>query len=80
MNTKMQTSITKRGQTVVPAIIRKRYAIQEGDHLVWIDDGQTIKVIPVPADPIRALRGRGQGEKLLEALLKSRQEDRQRER
>lgn len=33
------------------------------------------KVIPVPSDPIRALRGRGEGENLLEALLKSRQED-----
>jgi hypothetical protein len=36
-------------------------------------------VIPVPSDPIRALRGRGKGENLLEALLKSRQEDRLRE-
>jgi AbrB family looped-hinge helix DNA binding protein len=79
MDSRMQTVITKRGQTVVPAPIRKRYAIEEGDRLVWIDDGQVIKVIPVPSDPIRALRGRGKGENLLEALLKSRQEDRLRE-
>ena len=75
----MQTSITKRGQTVVPAPIRKRYNIQEGDRLAWIDDGQTIKVIPVPADPIRALRGHGRGKKLVEKLLEARQEDRSRE-
>jgi AbrB family looped-hinge helix DNA binding protein len=79
MDTKMQTSVTKRGQTVVPAQIRKRYSIRGGDHLVWIDDGKVIKVIPIPADPIRALRGRGKGDNMLEALLKYRSEERQSE-
>ena len=76
----MQTTLTRRGQTVVPASIRKRHDIREGDHLVWLDDGQTIKVIPVPADPIRALRGSGRGERLVEKLLAARKEDRNRER
>jgi len=71
----MQTSVTKRGQTVIPAQIRKKYQIQEGDRLVWLDDGQTIKVIPVPADPVKALRGRGRGEHLVKKLLASRRED-----
>jgi AbrB family looped-hinge helix DNA binding protein len=75
MNIKQSTMVSKRGQTVVPASIRKRYSIQTGDQLVWIDDGTVIKVIPVPSDPLRALRGRGRGEKLVEALLRSRQED-----
>ncbi len=75
----MQTAVTKRGQTVIPASIRKRYRIQAGDYLVWLDDGQTIKVVPVPADPIRALRGCGRGERLLERLLTARREDRRRE-
>ena len=74
----MQTAVTKRGQTVIPAPIRKRYRIQEGDYLVWLDDGQTIRVIPIPADSLRALRGRGRGEHLLEQLLASRREDRDR--
>lgn len=75
----MQTAVTKRGQTVIPAPIRKRYHIQEGDSLVWIDDGETIRVIPVAQDPIRALRGSGRGEPLLDQLLTSRQGDRARE-
>ena len=74
----MQTTLTKRGQTVIPAPIRKRYDIREGDRLVWIDDGQNIKVIPIPADTIRALRGTGRGERLVEKLLAARREDRQR--
>jgi AbrB family looped-hinge helix DNA binding protein len=75
----MQTTLTKRGQTVIPAPIRKRHDIREGDRLVWLDDGQNIKVIPVPADTIRALRGAGRGEKLVEKLLEARQEERRRE-
>ncbi len=76
----MQTAVTKRGQTVVPAIIRKHYKIQEGDYLIWIDNGSTIQVIPVPRDPIQALRGSGRGEHLVERLLAARQEDRNSDR
>jgi len=75
----MTTSVSSRGQTVIPAEIRKRHHIQEGDHLVWLDDGNTIKVIPVSADPILALRGRGRGENLTKRLLEARREDRRRE-
>lgn len=75
----MQTLVTKRGQTVIPAAIRRRHHIQTGDQLVWLDDGQTITVIPVPADALRALRGSGRGERLVEKLLMARQEDRARE-
>ncbi|MCG8349816.1 MAG: AbrB/MazE/SpoVT family DNA-binding domain-containing protein [Chloroflexales bacterium] len=75
----MQTAVTKRGQTVIPAPIRKRYHIQEGDYLMWIDDGETIRVIPIARDPIRALRGSGQGEHLVERLLAARQADRRHE-
>ncbi|MFL5800367.1 MAG: AbrB/MazE/SpoVT family DNA-binding domain-containing protein [Roseiflexaceae bacterium] len=71
----MRTTVTKRGETVIPAAIRKRYHIQKGDQLVWLDDSETIRVVPVARDPIRALRGRGRGEHLVERLLAARQED-----
>jgi bifunctional DNA-binding transcriptional regulator/antitoxin component of YhaV-PrlF toxin-antitoxin module len=64
----------------VPAPIRKRYHIHEGDRLVWVDDGKSIKVIPVPAKALEALRGRGKDEALLEKLLTDRKEARSRER
>ena len=75
----MQTAVIKRGKTVIPAPIRKRYHIEEGDSLVWIDDGTTIRVVPVASDPIRALRGSGHGEDLTIRLLSARAEDRDRE-
>ena len=76
----METSVTRRGQTVIPAVIRKRHHIEDGARLVWLDDGETIKVIPVPKDPVRALRGCGRSEQLVERLLAARREDRDRER
>ncbi len=76
----VRTRVTKRGQTSVPAAIRKRYGIKGGDSLEWIDDEAVIKVIPVSADPVRALRGCARGEKLVERLLEACREDRERER
>lgn len=76
----MQTTISRRGQTVVPAAVRKRHGILEGDRLAWLDDGETIKVIPLPADPVRALKGIARGESLVQELMKYRRVERSRER
>ena len=75
----MQTMISKRGQTVVPAVLRRKHKIEVGDRLVWIDDGETIKVVPVSGDSVRALKGIARGERLREDLLKWRREERSRE-
>ena len=75
----METIVSRRGQTVVPSAIRLRYNIKDGDQLVWVDDGKTIRVIPVPADPIKALYGRGEGQGLTKKLLEDRAEYRKKE-
>jgi AbrB family looped-hinge helix DNA binding protein len=77
---KMQTTISKRGQTVVPSTIRKNHHLQEGGRLVWLDDGETIKVIPIPGDSVGALKGIARGERLMEELMKYRRAERARER
>ena len=71
----MQTSVTKRGQTVIPAAIRKRYHIDTGVQLVWLDDGEIIRVVPVSGDPAQSLRGRGRGKNMIEHLLAARKKD-----
>ncbi len=75
----MRTTITQRGQTVIPAELRRRYGLEEGDQVEWLDTGAGFKVIPVPGDPIAALRGMGRGEGLLDRLLAERRHDRARE-
>ncbi len=75
----METTISRRWQTVIPAAIRRRHNIREGDTLEWIDDGETIRVVPITGDPVRLLRGRGKGQHLTDKLLQARAEDRRRE-
>lgn len=75
----MHTAVTKRGQTVIPAAIRKRYHIRDGTQLVWLDDGETIRVVPVSENPLQSLRGCGRGKKLTERLLAERRKDREHE-
>jgi len=76
---KMEATLTERGQTVIPAEIRKRYKLKKGTKLVWLDNGKTITVIPIPDDPVEALRGSGKGKGLLAKLLEERKKDRERE-
>ena len=68
----MESILTKRGHTVVPAEIRKRYNLKEGSTLAWIDDGKNIRIVFLPADPVKALKGSGKGYKLTERLLAER--------
>lgn len=75
----MKTSVTKRGQTVIPSGIRKKYQITEGTVIEWVDTGEVIKIIPIPKDIISTLRGEAKGEGLLEELLKERRSDKNRE-
>lgn len=75
----MRTLVSSRGQTVIPASVRRRHHIADGDHILWIDEGRTIRLVPLPADPIAALRGAGRGERLVERLLEERRAERDRE-
>lgn len=70
----MRTTVTERGQTVVPARIRRDHGIEPQTRLEWIDDGYTIRVIPIPEDPVRAARGSSHG--LGRRLLAERERER----
>jgi bifunctional DNA-binding transcriptional regulator/antitoxin component of YhaV-PrlF toxin-antitoxin module len=64
----MRTSVTARGQTLVPVPIRKGHRIGPHTELEWIDDGETIRIVPIPKDVVQAAKGvsKGLGKKLLE--------------
>lgn len=72
----MQSTITSRGQTVIPAEIRRRFNLTPSDRLEWIVENNTLKVVPVREDPIEAFRGRGKGG-AVKRLLQERAKDRE---
>ena len=75
----MQTTVTKRGQTAIPAKLRKKFGIDDQTKLEWIVEGDTMKVIPVPKDPIASYKGKSKGKGYTKFLLKARKEERKRE-
>lgn len=74
----MRTRVTKRGQVSVPSEVRRKLHIGPDTTLEWVVEGATARVIPIPADPVRAFRGSGR-KGLVKQLLEERRRDRQRE-
>ncbi len=70
----MLSTITARGQTVIPSAIRKQFHLSPSDRLEWLVDKHGIHVIPVTNDPIRAFRGQSKGGSV-ERLLADRADD-----
>ena len=76
----MNTLISARGQTVVPSEIRRKYGLGANSRLAWIDDGTSVRVVPLGSATGKYGRGIAKGMGLGEALLASRREERARER
>ena len=75
------SKVYERGQTVVPKRIREALAIESGARLQWQVREGVIQVIPVPANPVRALRGLLKGTGYTYArFLRERQLEREDER
>lgn len=74
----MRSTITNRGQTVIPAEIRRKFQLTAADRIEWIVEGNQIRVVPVRANPIEAFRGQGLGGGV-KRLLKERTKDREKE-
>ena len=76
----MEMRISTKGWVVIPAELRKKYALEPGDLVQIVDYGGVLAIIPSLEDPIEdgggILRG---GESLGKALLKERASDRERE-
>jgi len=75
----MKTKVTTRGQVSVPAAIRKKLHIETDTKLEWFIEGNALRVVPVPKDPISAFRGKGKGIYTTQDLLKERMRERRME-
>lgn len=70
------SSISKRGQTVVPSRLRKSLGMQEGDRLVWELRGSNIYVRKLTLEKEEAELSLSQEEwKKLEALIQKQEQE-----
>ncbi len=75
----MNTLVSARGQTVVPSELRRKYGLGENSRLAWIDEGTSIRIVPLGGNVGKYGRGIAKGMGLSEALLISRREERARD-
>jgi len=64
-----KTTITRKGQVVIPAEIRKRHNIQPGQKFSVHDLGEEIRLIPVKSLSLEEARGWLKTEKQVSKLL-----------
>jgi AbrB family looped-hinge helix DNA binding protein len=76
----MKTKVTVRGQVSIPSPIRKKFNIEPETQVSWQVEGNTIRMIPLPKDPVSAFRGLGLEKYSTEKLIRDRKDDRQKER
>ena len=74
----MRTKVTKRGQVSIPSAVRRKLKIAPNSTVEWVVEGSTARVIPLPADALKAFRGSGK-KGLLKMLLRERKKDQGRE-
>ncbi len=79
-----QSTVSVRGQTVVPQEIREQFGIKPNSKLAWSTRNGVIIVVPVPEDPVKASVGilKGSGFTFKDFIEERRQErelDRSRE-
>ncbi|MGH7805432.1 MAG: AbrB/MazE/SpoVT family DNA-binding domain-containing protein [Candidatus Binatia bacterium] len=74
----MRTKVTDRGQVSIPSDIRQKLGIKADTRIEWVVEGNTLRAIPLPDDPVAALRGSGK-KREVERLLSDRRRDRRRD-
>jgi AbrB family looped-hinge helix DNA binding protein len=72
----MKSTISARGQVSIPATIRKKYGIETETQVEWIEDGNAIRIVPLPKDPIKAFRGAGKSRYTSDKLIEDRRKER----
>ena len=74
------TTVSTKGWIVVPKEMRVKYNLQPGSKVQIVDYGGSLAIIPLPEDPIAALRGIfADSPSLTDDLLRDRKRAREKE-
>jgi len=74
----MDSTITRKGQIVIPSRLRKKFGIAAGDRIQILDAGDHIILKPITREYIQGLRGLLSGSGALQALEDERRAERER--
>lgn len=74
------TTITAKGQVVIPSKIRKHLKLTKGTRLCVIENGDTVILKPLTKDYFDNIMGMLKGSGLMEELLNERKRERVREK
>lgn len=75
----LSSKVTSKGQIVIPKKIREKYGIRPSTSVHWVEKEEGILMIPDSEDPIVAARGMLQGSGILEAYLKDKMREKEKE-
>jgi len=74
-----QSTVTTKGQLVIPARLRKKYSIRKGTKVAFIEDDNRLILQPITSEFIQRIRGSLKGKpSALAFLLKTRRQERDR--
>lgn len=72
----IKSSVSTKGQLVIPYKLRKKYGIKPHTIIRWIDTGQGLMLIPLTEDPISSSKGMLKGTNVsTQSYLKAKEED-----
>ncbi len=71
------STVTSKGQLVIPSKLRRKYGIRRGTQVAFVEEDHRLVLQPLTPEFIRSLRGSLKGEP---SVLKFLLEDRKRER
>lgn len=73
----MESTVTSKGQIVIPAAMRRKYGIKAGTKIYFQEEGGRIVLQPVTPEFIRKVRGSLQGAGALKTLIAERERERE---
>lgn len=75
----METTVTGKGQIVIPSSIRRKLGIKEGTRIQieLKEDEKEITLKPITRDYVHSLRGKFRGKGLMKALIAEKKRERE---
>jgi AbrB family looped-hinge helix DNA binding protein len=70
------STVTTKGQLVVPSKLRRKYGIRKGTRVVFLEEDNRLILQPLTKDFIESLCGSLKGSRALDYLFEERKKDR----